>query len=68
MDQLHAIRLANAVVDQVHRRVQQTTLGHRGRKRDPLYGIRKLLLTAAEQLTGRDERGSGGDLPPGPWW
>jgi transposase len=68
MDQLHAIRLANAVVDQVRRRMQQTTLGHRGRKRDPLYGIRKLLLTAAEQLTGRDERGSGGDLPPGPWW
>jgi hypothetical protein len=27
------------------------TLGHRGRKRDPLYRIRKLLLTAAEQLT-----------------
>jgi hypothetical protein len=29
------------------------TLGHRGRKRDPLYRIRKLLLTAAEQLTQR---------------
>jgi hypothetical protein len=29
----------------------QATLGHRGRKRDPLYRIRKLLLTAAEQLT-----------------
>jgi transposase len=26
---------------------------HRGRKRDPLYRIRKLLLTAAEQLTER---------------
>jgi hypothetical protein len=24
-----------------------------GRKHDPLYGIRKLLLGAAEQLTGR---------------
>jgi transposase len=41
------------VVDQVRRRVQQATLGHRGRKRDPLYRIRKLLLTAAEQLTSR---------------
>jgi transposase len=41
------------VVDQVRRRTQQATLGHRGRKRDPLYRIRKLLLTAAEQLTGR---------------
>jgi hypothetical protein len=28
--------------------VQQATLGHRGRKRDPLYRIRKLLLTAQE--------------------
>jgi transposase len=53
MDHFHAIRLANAVVDQGRRRTQQATLGHRGRKRDPLYRIRKLLLTAAEQLTGR---------------
>jgi transposase len=27
--------------------------GHQGRKRDPLYRIRKLLLVAAEQLTSR---------------
>jgi transposase len=53
VDHFHAIRLANTVVDQVRRRTQQATLGHRGRKRDPLYRIRKLLLTAAEQLTGR---------------
>jgi transposase len=53
VDHFHAIRLANAAVDQVRRRTQQTTLGHRGRKRDPLYRIRKLLLTAAEQLTSR---------------
>jgi transposase len=53
VDHFHAIRLANAVVDQVRRRTQQATLGHRGRKRDPLYRIRKLLLTAAEQLTQR---------------
>jgi transposase len=53
VDHFHAIRLANLVVDQVRRRTQQTTLGHRGRKGDPLYRIRKLLLTAAEQLTGR---------------
>jgi hypothetical protein len=39
VDHFHAIRLANLVVDQVRRRVQQATLGHRGRKRDPLYGI-----------------------------
>jgi transposase len=53
VDHFHAIRLANTVVDQVRRRMQQATLGHRGRTRDPLYRIRKLLLTAAEQLTGR---------------
>jgi transposase len=55
LDHFHAIRLANVVVDQVRRRVQQATLGHRGRKRDPLYRIRKLLLTAAEQLTQRGQ-------------
>jgi transposase len=32
---------------------QQATLGHRGRKHDPLYRTRKLLLIAAEQLTSR---------------
>jgi transposase len=53
VDHFHAVRLANTVVDQVRRRTQQATLGHRGRKRDPLYRIRKLLLTAAEQLTQR---------------
>jgi transposase len=55
VDHFHAVRLANTVVDQVRRRTQQATLGHRGRKRDPLYRIRKLLLTAAEQLTGRGQ-------------
>jgi transposase len=53
VDHFHAIRLANTVVDQVRRRTQQATPGHRGRKRDPLYRIRKLLLIAAEQLTQR---------------
>jgi transposase len=53
VDHFHAVRLANMVVDQTRRRVQQATLGHRGRKHDPLYRIRKLLLTAQEQLTGR---------------
>jgi transposase len=53
VDHFHAIKLANTVVDQVRRRTQQATLGHRGRKRDPLYRIRKLLLTAHEQLTQR---------------
>jgi transposase len=53
VDHFHAITLANTVVDQVRRRTQQATLGHRGRTRDPLYRIRKLLVVAAEQLTSR---------------
>jgi transposase len=53
VDHFHTIRLANTVVDQTRRRIQQASLGHRGRNRDPLYRIRKLLLTAAEQLTQR---------------
>lgn len=35
----------------VRRRVQQETAGHRGFKGDPLYGIRRTLLTGAERLT-----------------
>jgi transposase len=35
VDHFHAIRLANTVVDQTRRRVQQATLGHRGRKTIP---------------------------------
>jgi transposase len=33
VDHFHAIRLANTVVDQVRRRTQQATFGHRGRSR-----------------------------------
>jgi transposase len=37
LDHFHVTKLANAAIDDVRRRVQQTTLGHRGRKHDPLY-------------------------------
>ncbi len=50
VDHFHLIRLANQVVDEVRRRTQQQTTGHRGRKHDPLYRIRKLLLVAVERL------------------
>jgi transposase len=63
VDHFHAIKLANTVVDQVRRRTQQATLGHRGRKPDPLYRIRKLLLTAHEQLTSRGRAGCGRGWP-----
>jgi transposase len=53
-DPFHVVRVANRCLDKVRRRVQNETLGHRGRKRDPLYRIRKLLLSGSERL---DERG-----------
>lgn len=49
-DAFHVVRLANRCIDQVRRRVQNQTLGHRGRRADPLFGIRKLLLTGTERL------------------
>lgn len=53
-DPFHVVRVANRCLDKVRRRVQNETLGHRGRKADPLYRIRKLLLSGTERL---DERG-----------
>lgn len=49
-DPFHVVRTANRCLDTVRRRVQNETLGHRGRKHDPLYRIRKLLLTGDERL------------------
>ena len=51
VDHFHAIRLANQAIDDVRRRVQNETLGHRGRKTDPLYRARRVLLTGDERLT-----------------
>lgn len=50
VDHFHTIRLANVMVDDVRRRVQQAVLGHRGRKHDPLYRIRRTLLVAYDRL------------------
>lgn len=51
VDHFHAIGLANQAIDDVRRRVQQATTGHRGRKGDALYQIRRTLLTADEHLS-----------------
>jgi transposase len=53
-DPFHVVRVGNRCLDKVRRRVQNETLGHRGRKHDPLYRIRKILLTGNERL---DDRG-----------
>lgn len=53
LDAFHVVKLGGAMVDQVRRRIQQDTLGHRGRKGDPLYGIRRTLQCGAEHLTDK---------------
>ena len=51
LDAFHAVRLAQAAIDDVRRRVQQESTGHRGRKSDLLYRIRRVLRRGAENLT-----------------
>lgn len=51
LDAFHVVRLALAAVDDVRRRVQQQIYGRRGRRDDPLYGIRCVLRRGAEHLT-----------------
>jgi hypothetical protein len=50
LDAFHVRRLGFAAVDDVRRRVQQQDLGHRGRKGDPLYSIRRVLRRGHEHL------------------
>jgi transposase len=53
LDAFHIVKLGTAAVDEVRRRVQQEIHGHRGRKGDPLYGIRMILRCGVEKLTDR---------------
>jgi transposase len=48
LDAFHVVKLGFDVVDAVRRRVQQQTLGHRRRKDDPLFAIRRLLRRGVE--------------------
>ena len=50
-DPFHVVKLATSKLDEVRRRVQNETLGHRGRKNDPLYRGRRLLTMAEERLS-----------------
>jgi transposase len=49
-DPFHVVKLANSKLDECRRRVQNETMGHRGRKDDPLYRCRRLLTKADERL------------------
>jgi transposase len=51
LDAFHVVKVATTALDQVRRRVQQEIHGHRGRRGDPLYGIRHILHAGAERLT-----------------
>jgi Transposase len=53
-DPFHLVKLANQRLDEVRRRVQNDTFGHRGYKHDPFYRSRRLLTRADERL---DDRG-----------
>jgi len=55
MDPFHVVALAGQAVDKARQRIQQATLGRRGRKGDPLYGIRKVLKTGTDYLTERQQ-------------
>lgn len=70
VDHFHLVRLANQVVTEVRQRTQQQVTGHRGRKGDPLYGIRHLLLRGHERLTEtqRQRISKALDHPDGDRW
>jgi transposase len=51
VDPFHVISLANRSLDAIRRRVQIEQLGHRGRRDDPLYRARRLLLMGEEKLS-----------------
>jgi transposase len=53
LDAFHVIRLGLDAVDQVRRRVQHETLGHRGHAADPLFRIRRLLRRGYEHHSQR---------------
>jgi transposase len=61
LDPFHVVKLGLSCLDDVRRRVQQDSTGHRGRTGDPLYGIRRVLRRRADRLStkarGRLEAG-----------
>jgi transposase len=64
-DPFHVVAVGTRVIDRARRRVQNETLGHRGRAADPLYRARKLLTLAAERLDDRGRRKLRGLLAAG---
>jgi transposase len=65
LDAFHVVKLAGQALDEVRRRVQQATLKRRGHKDDPLYKIRRTLLTGVEHLTNKQRQRLSKYLPVG---
>jgi transposase len=53
VDHFHLVALANAAMTAVRQRVTREQLGRRGRRRDPVWANRRLLLRGRERLSGR---------------
>jgi transposase len=53
VDHWHLVRLANQMLTEVRQRVAREQLGRRGRKADPAWAHRQLLLTAGDRLSQR---------------
>ncbi len=62
MDPFHVVHLAAGKLTVCRQRIQQHTQGHRGRSGDPLYGIRRILLTRMDLLTDKQARRLGAML------
>ena len=55
MDPFHVVHLAAEKLTVCRQRIQQDTCGHRGRSGDPLYGIRRTLLTRTDLLSTKQK-------------
>lgn len=64
-DPFHVVKVATTALDEVRRRVQQETTGHRGHAGDPLYRIRRPLTMASERLTDEQLKRLKGHLAAG---
>jgi transposase len=53
VDHFHLVALANAAVTAVRQRVTREQLGRRGRRRDPVWANRRLLLRGRERLSSK---------------
>ncbi|OBY29205.1 hypothetical protein ACT18_24325 [Mycolicibacter kumamotonensis] len=55
---MHPFQVVHLAADKLtvcRRRIPQDTCGHRGSTGDPLYGIRRIVLTRAELLTDKQK-------------